>query len=306
MQIKSRQVQARFGPRPARIADVLADRQWSPRLPICCYAIEHPEGLIVVDTGESSHANDPGYQPRWHPFTRTSERRWVAPGEEVGPQLRAVGLEPDDVRWVVMTHMHGDHAGGLHHFPRAEIAMSEQEAQMAFARTGPLNGYLSSHYPPWLSPRRLRFESDPWEVFDATVPLTGDGAVRLIPTPGHTKGHLSVVVERREQLVLLAGDACYSERALLAGVLDGVAQDAGAHRRSTALLRELCRRRRVVVVPTHDPDGAHRLDDSSATAPRARSAALQARMIATRGVQLEEELPTADVEHWQRSLGHGG
>jgi len=266
VQIKSRHVEGRFGPRPARIANVLADRNWSPRLPILCFAIEHPDGLIVVDTGESSHANDPGYQPGWHLFARTSERRWVEPDQEVGPQLRSHGLDPGDARWVVMTHMHGDHAGGLSHFPGAQIVMSDKEASLALARTGPVNGYFNSHYPAWLSPRRLRFDADPWESFGASVALTGDGAVRLVPTPGHTLGHLSVVVEQPDHLVLLTGDAAYSERALHAGIVDGVAQSAKAHRRSTAALRELCARHRVIVAPSHDPESQRRLAESGSTA----------------------------------------
>jgi len=265
VQIKSRHVEARFGPRPARVADVLADRQWAPRLPIFCFAIEHPEGAIVVDTGESSHANDPGYQPWWHPFVRTSERRWVPPEQEVGPQLRTLGIDPGKVGTLVMTHMHGDHAGGLSHFPNAEIVMSAREASMAMSRTGPTNGYFNSHYPSWLSPRGVEFDRDPWEGFHASVALTADGSVRLVPTPGHTKGHLSVVVQRSDHLVLITGDATYSERALFAGTVDGVAQDERAHRRSTALLRELCARHRVVVVPSHDPESAHRLATSETT-----------------------------------------
>jgi glyoxylase-like metal-dependent hydrolase (beta-lactamase superfamily II) len=271
VQIKSRLVEPRFGPRPARLADVLADRNWSSRLPIFCYAIEHAEGLIVVDTGESSHADDPGYQPWWHLFARTCERRWVRPEDEVGPQLPAMGIAPESVRWVVMTHMHGDHAGGLEHFPGAEVVMSAREAEMAFARSGPVNGYFNSHYPSWLTPRTVRFDSDPWEGFDASVALTADGTVRLIPTPGHTTGHLSVVVEQEGHLVLLGGDACYSERALLAGTIDGVAQDGHAHRRSSALLRALCGRRRVVVVPSHDPEGPSRLTGSVFTEPAAHA-----------------------------------
>lgn len=259
VQIKSRHVEPRFGPRPARIADVLADRSWAPRLPITCFAIEHPDGPIVVDTGESSHANDPGYQPRWHPFVRTSERRWVEPEQEVGPQLRGLGIDPGDVHLVVMTHMHGDHAGGLSHFPGAEVMMNAEEASMAFAWSGPMNGYLNGHYPAWLDPRRIEFDGNPWEGFGASFPLTAAGDVRLLPTPGHTKGHLSVVVEQPSHLVLLTGDATYSERALHAGVIDGVAQDGRAHRRSTALLRDLCARHSVVVAPSHDPGTPARL-----------------------------------------------
>lgn len=265
VQIKARHVESRFGPRPLRVADILADRSWSPRLPIRAFAIEHPDGAIVVDTGESSHANDPGYQPSWHPFVRTSERRWVAPEEEVGPQLRALGIEPGDVRHLVMTHMHGDHAGGLSHFEGVDIVMSAKEASMAMARSGPVNGYLNGHYPDWLSPRTIEFDSDPWETFEASVALTSDGAVRLVPTPGHTLGHLSVVVEQPDHLVLITGDAAYSERALLEGIVDGVAQDGRAHRHSTAHLRDLCARHHVVVVPTHDPDGARRLEATTFT-----------------------------------------
>ena len=266
VQIKARHVTPRFSPYPARVLDVLADRSWSPRMPIACWAIEHPDGLVLVDTGESSHADDPGYQPWWHPFMRFCERRWVRPEEEVGAQLRALGLDPAAVRWVVMTHMHGDHAGGLGWFAAAEILMSADEAKMALARTGPLVGYLTMHYPEWLDPTRVTFEDGTWESFAANTSLTQDGAVRLVPTPGHTKGHLSVAVETGDSLVLIAGDAAYSEHALLAGVVDGVAQSTAAHRDSTHRLRELCRRRRVITQFAHDPRSAERLAGDVPTA----------------------------------------
>jgi glyoxylase-like metal-dependent hydrolase (beta-lactamase superfamily II) len=259
VQIKSKHVQSRNDRRPLRALDVLIDRTWSPKLPIRCWAIEHPEGLIMVDTGESSHANDPGYQPSWHPFMRFCERRGVAPEEEVGPQLQMLGLEAESVRWLVMTHMHGDHAGGIGWFQNAEVLMSETEAKMALAPTGPLNGYLNVHYPAWLDPTRVRFTDGPWESFAASHTLTADGGVRLVPTPGHTKGHLSAIVDRGEDLVLIAGDACYAEWRLLAGTVDGVAQDARAHRDSTRRIRELCTRRRVITQFAHDPDSATRL-----------------------------------------------
>jgi glyoxylase-like metal-dependent hydrolase (beta-lactamase superfamily II) len=265
VQIKTRQVRARREARPARVLDLLADREWTPMLPILCWAIEHPDGLVVVDTGESS-ATEP---PWWDVFGRTSVRFAVAPDDEAGPRMRALGLDPRAARWVVMTHMHTDHAGGLEHFEGAEVVMSEREAAAAFARTGPLNGFHNSRYPSWLEPRRIAFGDGPWESFDDSLALTPDGSVRLLPTPGHTLGHLSVAVDTGERVVLIAGDSAYAERSLLDGVVDGVAQDARAHRDSTARLRELCRRREVVFLPSHDPGSAARLEALTATMPPA-------------------------------------
>ncbi|TCQ03786.1 metallo-beta-lactamase superfamily protein [Rhizobium sp. PP-F2F-G36] len=261
VQIKSRHQLARFKARPARALDVIVDAHWSPRLPIGCWLIEHPEGLIVVDTGESSHANDPGYQPWWHPFMQFCERRWVEPEEEVGPRLRAMGFDPKDVRWVVMTHMHGDHAGGIGHFPNSTILLSKLEADAALARTGPLTGYLNMHYPKWLRPTEIAFTDGPWESFDRSKTLTEDGRVHIVPTPGHTEGHMLLVVELEGQCVLIAGDASYSEMDMLQGNVDGVAFSASVHHDTTKRMRELCCRRPTITQFAHDPNSADRLSE---------------------------------------------
>ena len=65
------------------------DRQWSDWLPIFAWAIEHPDGLIVVDTGETARVNDPGYLPRWHPYYRLGVRFEVAPQDEISPSSRS-------------------------------------------------------------------------------------------------------------------------------------------------------------------------------------------------------------------------
>ena len=265
VQIKKHQLHPRFVARPARMLDVLTDCDWSPRLPITCWLVEHPTGLLVVDTGESSHANDPGYQPWRHPYLRTCVRCWVAPDEEVAAQLSRLGFDASDVRWVVMTHMHGDHAGGIGHFPNSEILMTKTEANQALVPTGPLNGYLNMHYPTWLKPRAIPFDAGKWESFDSSALLTPDGAIRMVPTPGHTLGHLSVIVELDGVMMLIGGDSAYSEKALVDGTVDGVAQSYRAHRDSTPRLRRLCQMRGVVTQFAHDPDNRNRLTDRMVT-----------------------------------------
>jgi glyoxylase-like metal-dependent hydrolase (beta-lactamase superfamily II) len=263
--IKARHQRALRESRAARAFDVLTGSSWAPRLPIACWLIEHPEGLIVIDTGESSHANDPGYQPWWHPLMQLCGRSWVEPEEEVGPRLRALGFEPLDVRWVIMTHMHGDHAGGIGHFPNSEILLSNREADAAFARTGPLFGYLNMHYPKWLKPKIVSFGDGPWESFDRSSTLTKDGRVHIVPTPGHTLGQMAAIVEMETHCVLIGGDAAYDEQALVSGSVDGVAESASLHHESTRRIRELCNRRPTVTQFAHDPESAKRLATATLT-----------------------------------------
>ena len=124
-----------------RLVNTLLDREWTEPLPIYAFAIEHPEGVIVVDTGETARTSQPGYFPRWQPFFRFAVREQVRPEQEIGPQLEELGILPSDVRRVVMTHLHTDHAGGLHHFTDNEILVSSAELDYAAGLRGRLPGY---------------------------------------------------------------------------------------------------------------------------------------------------------------------
>ena len=73
------------------MAKVLFGREWSDWLPIHAWAIEHPEGVIVVDTGETARTAEPGYFPAWQPYYRLAVELDVKPEEEIGPRLRERG-----------------------------------------------------------------------------------------------------------------------------------------------------------------------------------------------------------------------
>ena len=121
-----------------RQVNILLDRSWTEALPIYAWAVETPEGVIVVDTGETARTGEPGYFPRWHPYFRLAVQLDVTPEQEVGPQLLKLGIRPDDVRTVIFTHLHTDHAGGLHHFPKSKILVSDEELAL---RKGSLGGF---------------------------------------------------------------------------------------------------------------------------------------------------------------------
>lgn len=111
-----------------RLLRTMLGRNWTEPLPIFAWLIEHPEGLIVVDTGETSRVTEPGYWG-WHPYFRVGLKEVVTAEDEIGPQLRKLGFDPLDVRWVVLTHLHTDHARGLAHFPASEILVSDSSCR---------------------------------------------------------------------------------------------------------------------------------------------------------------------------------
>jgi N-acyl homoserine lactone hydrolase len=248
------------GPGPVRGTITLMDRRWTGALPIHAWAIEHAEGLIVVDTGESSRVNEPGYLPRWHPYFRLGVRASVAPEDEIGPQLRALGLAPEDVRWVVMTHLHGDHAGGLSHFPRSEILVCRAEFDNAKGFAGKARGFLPHRWPEWFSPRLYELEESPYGPFPRSRRLTAAGDVTIVATHGHTKGHVSIVVEEEGRSLFLAGDTSYSQALMLDGAIDGVTPDLRAASETLDRIRELTRRQPLVYLPSHDPEARERLE----------------------------------------------
>lgn len=245
VQIHRRQLVGDDG--PLRRLKIFTDREWTEPLPILAWVIEHPEGLVVVDTGESAWAMEPGYFPRWHPYHHLCVRLSVRPEDEIGPQLRALGFDPRDVRWVVLTHLHHDHADGLAHFPDSEIVITHEEWEHARGRRGRLRGYVNQRWPQWLEPT----------LVSAPDALTAAGDVRLEATPGHTPGHMSVTVDTGDAFVILAGDTSYDDGLRL----DGVSADAETALRTLERMRALIAARRATYLPSHDPRSVQRLQE---------------------------------------------
>ncbi|MFN8374050.1 MAG: N-acyl homoserine lactonase family protein [Anaerolineae bacterium] len=243
-----------------RLANTLLDSHWTPMLPILVWVIEHPEGLIVVDVGETARVAQPGYFPRWHPFLQLCNRMDVKPDDEIGPSMKRMGLSPDDVRWVVMTHMHTDHAGGLHHFPKAEILISRQEYAATRGFGGLVSGYLNQRFPTWLNPRLIDFEARPYENFPQSLPLTKAGDVQLVSTVGHSVGHMSVIAREGDRSYFLAGDTSYTEDFMLRQVVDGVSPDEHAARQTLRHVFDYTQQHPTVYLPSHDPDSVTRLE----------------------------------------------
>jgi N-acyl homoserine lactone hydrolase len=256
--IKQRQVRG-SGQGLGRRLNTMLNRIWTDPLPIYVWVIEHPEGIIVVDTGETARASQAGYFPWWHPYYRLGVREWVRPEEEVGPQLRALGIPLEEARWVIMTHLHSDHAGGLAYFPKAEILLSRTEYRQAAGGLGQVIGYLPQHWPTWFDPTLISFTPASVGSFPQNYPVTRAQDVLLVPTAGHTAGHLSVVVLEDDHALFLAGDTSYTQQLMLEEAVDGVAPDEQISRQTLQRIHAYTQQVPTVYLPSHDPEARERL-----------------------------------------------
>jgi glyoxylase-like metal-dependent hydrolase (beta-lactamase superfamily II) len=108
---------------------------------------------------------------------------------------------------VVLSHLHTDHVGGLAPFRGAEVLVSRAEWQRARGLAGRIRGYVPQHWPRGLEPRLLDLDGPAVGPFPGSHDVAGDGRLLVVPTPGHTRGHVGMLVRGEGGGWLLAGDA---------------------------------------------------------------------------------------------------
>jgi N-acyl homoserine lactone hydrolase len=226
-----------FFRRGGRLAALRALGLGSKRIeiPIPAFAVEHPgAGLMLIDTGfHASLAVDP--KANMGPVLGRVFKPKMGPDDAMPDQLRARGLDPSKVAVVVMTHLHVDHASGVAQFPDATFVVSAREWHAATEEKGLTGGYVRRQFDHAFDWRTVDFDSDEvnsFASFGRTIDLLGDGSVRLAYTPGHTLGHMSVVLRTRGGEFLVAADAAYTIRNLRDSVMPYGAHDEHEYRRS--------------------------------------------------------------------------
>ena len=208
-------------------------------IPVVAFLVRHPSaGDVLVDTGfHPSVAVEPkGALGKWGGLLLKDIR--MATEDSVPAQLRALGAEPSEIGTVVMTHLHFDHAGAISEFPAATFIVDSREWSAA-AQGSERDGYVRRQFDHGFDWRLVDFDgpaADSFATFGRSVDLFGDGSVRLVSTPGHSAGHLSVVLRLREREALLCGDAAYTESAIANDTVPYVVHDEHFYLRS---LREI-------------------------------------------------------------------
>jgi N-acyl homoserine lactone hydrolase len=230
-------------------------------VPIVAFLVEHPTaGTILVDTGfHPSIAGGPKAERNANlgPIGRVMGRSIrMRPEQTVAAQLEARGIDPAGVGLIVMTHLHFDHASALSDFPGATVLVCEQEWRAARRRGSSLRGYCAAQLDPRQSYRTVDFSTPPAEPrgsFAQTLDVLGDGSLILASTPGHSDGHMSVILRLGSREALIAGDAIYTLATLREGERPWRAEDNVAFEHSIAEIQGYDREHPdALIVPGHD------------------------------------------------------
>ena len=174
---------------------------------VYCLLVETSQGLVLIDTGF-------GTQDYLHPNRkmRFFLNYMGVPrldAETAISQVQSLGFNPADVKHIIQTHLHVDHAGGLVDFPAAEVHVFQVEYQAVQKPRGVMEfAYVQqhwAHHPAWKVHVSCGQE---WFGFEAIQILdTPEADFYFLPLPGHTRGHCGVAIGKPGNWLLHCGDA---------------------------------------------------------------------------------------------------
>ena len=239
--------------------NILFDHNYTEYLPIWVWVIEHPEGLIVIDTGEIEAINHlDSYLAKESGYNRYTFKHVAKFGitaqDELNFQFEKINLKPEDVQLVILTHLHLDHTDGLKFFPKQEIIVGEYEFKHPQAN-------MPSTYPSWFNPNKVNYQANKIDVFDEAYPINND--LFYVPTPGHTHGHSSIIFKTDDFDIIFAGDTSYNQEQVIMGELAGVNADYKKSKQTYRNLLDYATIHKTIYLPTHDENAGQRLANKS-------------------------------------------
>jgi len=226
--------------------------------------IRHPKATFLFDTGFGINVDQ-------HVTSIPSLMRALTTYDKetsAAVQLREHGIDPAGIKMAIISHSHWDHISGLEDFPNAEAWFAREEAE--YIKTLPARE-LAKQMGDKLKAHAVELNGPPYENFDRSLDVFGDGSIVLVPLPGHTPGSVGMFVNLRSgNRFLFIGDLTWAiegvqlpaERPWMSRKL--VDRDEEEVRRSIVKVHQLMNRYpNIVVVPAHD----RRIHDRIASLP---------------------------------------
>ncbi|MEI8390432.1 MAG: MBL fold metallo-hydrolase [bacterium] len=239
--------------------------------------IEHPEkGLILFDTGYSERFYT---ETKNFPFNIYAKITPVYFKEENSAvfQLKQLGINPNDIKLIILSHFHADHIGGVKDFPNAEFlcfksAYEEIKGKKTLAamKKGFLPGLLPGDFES-----RLKFAdslnkiniSEEYSPFETGFDVFGDRSLIAVDVSGHSEGQLGLFISTGENTYFLVADACWLSKSYKEFILPHPIADIAFSCKKEYLntlkkLHELSKKRPDInIMPSHCPEFLKKIID---------------------------------------------
>jgi glyoxylase-like metal-dependent hydrolase (beta-lactamase superfamily II) len=159
-----------------------------------CYMVEHPQGRLFWDAGiRDSLITEKNGLENLNGLFKLSVHKTLR------SQLKEIGVDPKEVDFLALSHLHIDHAGNANYFAAATWLVQKSSHQLAFGNFAEKYGFVQADYRKLERAKTVNLHGD-YDVF-------GDGSVVILHTPGHTPGHQSLWIDLPNSgPVLLSGD----------------------------------------------------------------------------------------------------
>ncbi len=226
------------------------------QIPVGFFVVMHPKGNVLYDTGNNDKIlTDPSY---WGPFFKALNPV-VTPDIAIDAQLGKIGLKPDDIKYVVVGHLHLDHGGNVGKFPNSTVIVQKDEIRNAF---WPEPGTAVPYIPGDVAPLRSAMgEAMPNKgkmvQLTGDMDIFGDGSVVVKRWVGHTPGSQMLLVRLpKTGPIILTSDNVYFKENVEKNILPNVtlAYDPAGILRAYEWIRYMQATEKADFFTAHDPD----------------------------------------------------
>lgn len=232
-------------------------------LPVSAYLIEYENYKILVDTGWSREISPQGVYDKKAQIKHMSRILYkinqaiIPKGQTIDEQLKNIGIQSQDIDYVLLTHLDCDHVSGIKTLKNAKhILVSKDEVKCA-------------------QKNRLRYTKTMWEginleqfnfkdtndgPFHKSYDLLGDGVIKLINIPGHSDGLFAVKITYNNKYVLLFSDGGYASKSWKEMILPGISMDKEKQYKSLQWIRDMSLNENCIEsLANHDSDIKHHI-----------------------------------------------
>ncbi len=220
-------------------------------LPVSAYLIEHPKGLILIDTGWSSDVRE---KPIKHmTFRLYGASKPVLPkGQAVNEQLLKLGIKTKELDYVFISHMDADHVSGLNLVKDAKrILVSEEEFNSVMKG----NIRYSKNFFKGINIKTFKMEDSQYGPFKKAFDVFDDGTVLMIDAKGHSAGNVITMIRNDEKFILLTADCGYSKDSWEKMRLPGPVYDKENMLTSLKWVNTMAKKKNCLgVLANHDPN----------------------------------------------------